>query len=416
MRTGARLTGRVLAALAGALVAGVAILWAHGVTTNGNAAPGPSSRSSESDTSGSDRPQPKKTPVGGSRSPKPASTGPQILLAWSQGLPPDAETRLEGIPGVSDATTVRAGLDWIVHSKDADGGVVDRPPDGYAIPMEVAVVEPSEYSRFVPPGERSAILALRRGHMLLSDTSAELRRGGTGLRLRMHDRVTTVSGVLSDIAANGYEGIMAGATPSAWQRVETFVLAHIKHHARKRVARAVRDMLPAGQVARIRIEGETPFLRYGDAVLPQLLVKKNFGEFSAQPQADGTLRIDPGWVRENIRSERVPVLGEVTCHRNVFPQLRRALGDARATGAAYAIDKDQFGGCFGPRFISRDPTGRISHHAWGIAFDLNVAENPVGSKPNLNQGLVQVIEEWGFTWGGRWLIPDGMHFEWKRFN
>ena len=175
-------------------------------------------------------------------------------------------------------------------------------------------------------------------------------------------------------------------------------------------------MLPVGQVARVRIEGETPFLRYGDAVLPQLLVKKNFGEFSAQPQPDGTLRMDPRWVRANIRSERVPILGEVTCHRHLFPQLRRALTDARATGAAYAINAGQFGGCFGPRFISRDPSGRISHHAWGIAFDLNVAENPIGSRPNLDPGLVQVIEKWGFTWGGRWLVPDGMHFEWKRFN
>ena len=21
----------------------------------------------------------------------------------------------------------------------------------------------------------------------------------------------------------------------------------------------------------------------------------------------------------------------------------------------------------------------------------------------------------GFTWGGRWVVPDGMHFEWVRF-
>jgi hypothetical protein len=326
------------------------------------------------------------------------------------------EARLERVRGVIDATTVRAGLDWITGSKDADGATVDRPAPGFAIPMEVAAVEPAEYSRFVPPGERSAILALRRNDMLLAETSVELRGAGTGLHLRMRDRVATVTGVLSDIAANGYEGIVAGPPPTTWERVETFVLAHIKQSARKRVARAVRSMLPVGQVARVRIEGETPFLRYGDAVLPQLLVKKNFGEFSAQPQPDGTLRMDPRWVRSNIRSERVPVLGEVTCHRHLFPQLRRALTDARATGAAYAINAGQFGGCFGPRFISRDPSGRISHHAWGIAFDLNVAENPVGSRPNLDPGLVQVIEKWGFTWGGRWLVPDGMHFEWKRFN
>ena len=118
------MAGRVLAAIAGALLAGVAILWAHGVTTSGNAAPGTSSRPSESDTSGSNQPRAGNEPVDGARSPRLATTGPQVLLAWSQGLPPDAETRLEAVPGVSDATTVRAGLDWVAYSKDADGGVI----------------------------------------------------------------------------------------------------------------------------------------------------------------------------------------------------------------------------------------------------------------------------------------------------
>jgi hypothetical protein len=29
--------------------------------------------------------------------------------------------------------------------------------------------------------------------------------------------------------------------------------------------------------------------------------------------------------------------------------------------------------------------------------------------------IVQIMERNGFTWGGRWLVPDGMHFEWARF-
>jgi hypothetical protein len=24
------------------------------------------------------------------------------------------------------------------------------------------------------------------------------------------------------------------------------------------------------------------------------------------------------------------------------------------------------------------------------------------------------MERWGFTWGGRWLVPDPAHFEWVR--
>ena len=28
---------------------------------------------------------------------------------------------------------------------------------------------------------------------------------------------------------------------------------------------------------------------------------------------------------------------------------------------------------------------------------------------------MKILEDWGFTWGGRWLVPDGMHFEFVRF-
>ena len=29
--------------------------------------------------------------------------------------------------------------------------------------------------------------------------------------------------------------------------------------------------------------------------------------------------------------------------------------------------------------------------------------------------MVKIFEQWGFTWGGQWLVPDGMHFEFVRF-
>ena len=29
--------------------------------------------------------------------------------------------------------------------------------------------------------------------------------------------------------------------------------------------------------------------------------------------------------------------------------------------------------------------------------------------------VVEVMERWGFEWGGRWLVPDPMHFEFLRF-
>jgi hypothetical protein len=29
--------------------------------------------------------------------------------------------------------------------------------------------------------------------------------------------------------------------------------------------------------------------------------------------------------------------------------------------------------------------------------------------------LVAIFRRWGFTWGGRWMRPDGMHFEFQCF-
>ena len=159
------------------------------------------------------------------------------------------------------------------------------------------------------------------------------------------------------------------------------------------------------------MDDEQPFLRYGDAVHPQMIIKREFGEFAGRPLADGRIAIDRRWVRQNIRRAAVPILGEVTCHRALFPQLRRALRSLQGEGLEHLITG--YAGCYSPRFISSIPTGRLSHHAWGIAFDINNSDNPFGAEPNLSPKVVDVIEEWGFTWGGRWLIPDGMHFEWQ---
>jgi hypothetical protein len=168
-------------------------------------------------------------------------------------------------------------------------------------------------------------------------------------------------------------------------------------------------------VLRIRAQGETPFLRYGDAVLPQMLIKETFGEFAARPLTDGRIDIDPRWRRRHIQTARVPIVGSVTCNRVLIPQLRAALREVQADGLSYLVHPAEFGGCYSPRFIDSNPGGRLSHHSWGIAVDLNVAENPFGTKPHQDQRLVEVMKGQGFTWGGRWQIPDGMHFEWVRF-
>jgi hypothetical protein len=34
-----------------------------------------------------------------------------------------------------------------------------------------------------------------------------------------------------------------------------------------------------------------------------------------------------------------------------------------------------------------------------------------GLPAHQDRRVVSIFERWSFTWGGRWLVPDGMHFE-----
>ena len=349
----------------------------------------------------------------------PPSSGRGLLLAWvptgSGGLPAATEAILGRTKGVEEVTITAASLDWMDGSSSA-GGQVDAPPDGMRIPIEIAAIDPAAYARFVAPSDRAAIAGLERGEVLLSRTSAELRSYASEMKVSLASGRYEVAGVISDAAANGYEMVIAGPPPAAWQIVDRFALLVTEGAgARARVTRALENALGPGQVLRTRAKGETPYLRYGDAVMPQAVIKESFGEFAARPLSDGTLVIDPGWIERNIVRDRVPILGEIVCHKALFPQLKHALAELRRRGLSFLIDTSQYGGCYGPRFIGRVAGGRLSHHAWGIAIDINAADNAFGTRSDLDQRLVEIMERSGFTWGGRWLVPDGMHFEWVRF-
>lgn len=345
-------------------------------------------------------------------------TAGDILLAWTPGsLPPETEARVERLKEVAHATTVYAGLDWISRSRQPGGSVVDAPRGGFRIPFEIAAIEPREYAAFAPRGARSEIRDLERGELLLADTATRLRHGGKGLRIELTGGKFSVGGVVSDLAANGYEALMRAPVPTTWARADRFVLIRLKKaRHRDEVEAFLRGLAGADAPLQTRTVGENPFLRYGDAVLPQLLVKDIFGEFAARPLGDGTIEINPRWVARNIRTEAVPLLGSLKCHRVIFPQLREALTEIKRRGLGHLIHRRQYSGCYSPRFINSNPNGRLSHHSWGMAIDINAQENPYGTRPNLDYRIVDVFEDrWGFTWGGHWIVPDGMHFEWVRF-
>jgi hypothetical protein len=139
--------------------------------------------------------------------------------------------------------------------------------------------------------------------------------------------------------------------------------------------------------------------------------QRAIGSFRFESNEDGTITQDRAWVASHIVRRRVPILGSVTCHRVMVPQLEAALKEIQSAGLAQLIKPGQYGGCYVPRFVGRDRARPISMHAWGLAVDINVSENPLGQKPKMDPRVVAIFEKWGFRWGGRWSNPDGHHFE-----
>lgn len=66
-------------------------------------------------------------------------------------------------------------------------------------------------------------------------------------------------------------------------------------------------------------------------------------------------------------------------------------------------------GCFNIRNKRGGTT--FSMHSWGLAIDINARWNGFGQTPTMTQELVRCFTDEGFIWGGRWVTPDGMHFE-----
>lgn len=135
------------------------------------------------------------------------------------------------------------------------------------------------------------------------------------------------------------------------------------------------------------------------------------GSMSFQILPSGFIRPDPAWVAANITQGSVPILGTVTCHRLMIPRLAGALGDVVDAGLAGEIRPGDYGGCYVPRFIDRDPTKPLSNHAFGLAVDLNVSTNGLGTRGDMHPDIVRIFQGWGFNWGGLWSRPDPMHFE-----
>ena len=183
----------------------------------------------------------------------------------------------------------------------------------------------------------------------------------------------------------------------------------------------VRDAV-AGRVMLKRDQGKLVFLTIQDRddVL-QLFVSRSevaarFGQLMYTASSSTRISVVPAYTNRLVRVAYTGVALRHHCHARVVGAIQSALTEIAAAGLGSRIDvanSNTHGGCFVSRYARfQGAYGTPSRHAWGIAFDVNTVSNAQGKVPVLDCDVVRIMRRWGFAWGGNFLRPDGMHFEW----
>jgi hypothetical protein len=347
----------------------------------------------------------------------PASDG--VLVIWARGdLTPDVAEDVATLPEVVAAAHVRSETLGVVGSTAADGTAVEDLPGDYRIPVTVSAVDPTAYAATLPIGPaRAAILDLSPGEALLTETGSRLRGVGVGGRIDLASLSgLDVIAVVPDILVGSAEIVLhiADADEAGLDEDGTIHLVH-DAAAGPRTAALVEeltDLLPDDVTARVVNVATGQPRRRAPLVLSLAQVKDRFGEFAFRPR-EGVreIDVDAEFRETHIVTADVPILGRVTCHREIFGDLRGALQDIVDAELDDEIDPDRYAGCYYPRLIAASGD-RLSRHSWGIALDINVDVNLPNLGPPPHPLVVAAFEAHGFRWGGEFLQPDNHHFEW----
>ena len=314
---------------------------------------------------------------------------------------PEALKRIRQVQGVALATGFQIG---------------QIPVGAQGKAVTVAAVDPAEFRKMTPGitankvevwqriVEGDAAFTHEKGYELQKELKAELGAfvpaGTEGATLRVGAYASNGAPPVADAIVSPQTASQLGMTGSREALVSLKAGADASTVAQA-IARATGSRVSLIQPP----QTQRAFLTGEDA-------RSKFEPFSYIDNGDGTIQIDPDWVRRNIVRRPMPLLkGEVICHRMMVDQLYGALNEIQQQGLGHLIDPSQYGGCWVARHIDWSPSRPLSMHAWGLAADFNVSTNGLGMKPQLDPRIVAIFDKWGFVWGGRWSRPDGMHFE-----
>ena len=147
-------------------------------------------------------------------------------------------------------------------------------------------------------------------------------------------------------------------------------------------------------------------------------IVSTFGDIFDFLHPDGSL--DPRWESEMLTRITLPfplslpwnpdiMVDQIRCHKllaDVFSQVFSEIEQQDLAGRVHIL-----GGCFS--FRMQRAAAKMSTHAWGIAIDLDTADNAQGSAGAMDPGIIAIFRAAGFTWGGDWMGKrrDPMHFQ-----
>lgn len=139
-----------------------------------------------------------------------------------------------------------------------------------------------------------------------------------------------------------------------------------------------------------------------------IMIESMFGHIEYEEAGGGDILITNKWADDNIGRHNLPVVGEHLIHNKMALVFEAVFKNIKERGLDGKIQ--QFG-VWSPRHKMHDPKRSLSTHSWGIACDINWATNPIGKVGDMDPGIIDSFERYGFQWGGRWGYRDDMHFQ-----
>jgi len=345
---------------------------------------------------------------------------PVRITIWSsKQLPPTIASAAAKVPGVMAVAARRSGTLNLLGVVGGTKPLAGRPA-GSILPISVEMQDANvlgAYERFA-----DAAAALRRGEAVVPRSVAALRgvEAGDALDIgngRRRARVR-IGAVVPDDRWFRSEIVIPPATADALDLGRANGIVVVVEPERGVEAEAALTRAVGTFPARIRAgtPAAGPQAPAAPGTQRRLLslgeLKTLFGEFWYRERAGRAIAIDPAWSAANIVEASVPVLGTVRCHRLIIPQLRRVMLELQQRGLAGLVRTND--GCYNPR-MQVGNSEAISRHAFGVAVDINAAANGYGAASTQDMRLVQIMQRWGFIWGGTWTTPDAMHFEFGSF-